>query len=257
MPTFKLTLAYDGTDFSGWQAQPGQRTVQGALQDAWQEITGETVRVTATSRTDAGVHALGQVVGVESQTQLPPERLLGGLNAKLPDDAVVLSVESAREGFHATHDAVGKRYRYQIHNDRRRPLLDRHQVWHIPQSLDVEAMHSAGQLLVGKHDFASFQSTGSPRDSTVRTITDVEVGQGGSEYPARVWVDVSGDGFLYNMVRNIVGTLVDVGAGRRPIVWVSEVLAARDRRAAGQTAPPQGLFLVEVKFDLEFNYKDD
>ncbi|MGI9428150.1 MAG: tRNA pseudouridine synthase A, partial [Bythopirellula sp.] len=166
MPTFKLTLAYDGTEFSGWQAQPGRRTVQGVLEAAWQDITGETVRVTATSRTDAGVHAWGQVVGVETQTELPAERILGGINAKLPDDVVLRSVESVREGFHATRDAVGKRYRYQLHNDRLRPLLDRHLVWHIPQVLDVAAMHRAGQLLVGKHDFVSLQSTGSPREST-------------------------------------------------------------------------------------------
>lgn len=247
MVTYKLTLAYDGTDFSGWQAQPGRRTVQGVLEAAWHEITGESVRVTATSRTDAGVHALGQVVGVETQSQLPPERLLGGINAKLPNDVVLRSVEIARAGFHATHDAVGKRYRYQLHNDRLRPLLDRHVVWHVPQPLDVEAMQRAGQLLVGEHDFASFQSTGSPRDSTVRTITALEVGQGGSDEPARVWIEVAGNGFLYNMVRNIVGTLVDVGAGRRPAEWVGEVLAARDRQAAGQTAPPQGLMLLEVE----------
>ena len=254
MPTFKLTLAYDGTNFSGWQAQPGRRTVQGVLQTAWQEITGEQVRVTATSRTDAGVHALGQVVGVVTQSALPPERLLGGLNAKLPEDVIVLAVEPAPDDFHATHDAVGKRYRYQIHNSRLRPLLDRHLVWHIPQSLDAAAMHGPGQLLVGTHDFASFQSTGSPRDSTVRTITAVEVrrdeaGQGGGEKAARIQIEVSGDGFLYNMVRNIVGTLVDVGAGRQPESWIREVLAARDRQAAGQTAPAQGLMLVEVKFE--------
>lgn len=248
MPIFKLILSYDGTDFSGWQAQPGQRTVQGALREAWQAITGESVRMTATSRTDAGVHALGQVVGIESQTELTPFRLLGGLNAKLPDDVVLRSIEPAHDGFHATHDAVGKRYRYQLHNDRRRPLLDRHLVWHIPQPLDVASMQAAGQILVGKHDFASFQSTGSPRDSTVRTITAVNIGQGGTDEPARVWIEVEGDGFLYNMVRNIVGTLIDVGAGRRPVEWVSEVVAAHDRKAAGQTAPPQGLMLMEVKF---------
>ena len=251
MPTFKLTLSYDGTDFSGWQAQPGRRTVQGVLREAWQAITGETVRMTATSRTDAGVHALGQVVGIETQSQLPAEQLLRGLNAKLPFDVVLRSVEEVAEGFHATHDAVGKRYRYLLHNERRRPLFDRHLVWHLPKRLDVEAMQRAGGVLVGKHDFASFQSTGSPRDCTVRTITAVEIGRGGADDPARVWIDISGDGFLYNMVRNIVGTLVDVGAGRRPSEWMSEVLAACDRRAAGQTAPAQGLMLVEVRMKGE------
>ena len=164
MAFYKLTLAYDGTDFSGWQAQPERRTVQGVLTNAWQEITGETVRMTATSRTDAGVHALGQVVGVETQSELTPERLLGGVNAKLPEDVLLLAVEPARDGFRATHDAVGKRYRYQIHSSRQRPLLDRRYVWHVPQELDTEAMQQAAQHWIGKHDFASFQSTGSPRE---------------------------------------------------------------------------------------------
>jgi len=246
MPTFKLILAYDGSEFSGWQAQPGRRTVQGVLRNAWHEITGETVRMTATSRTDAGVHALGQVVGIESQSELTPARLLGGINAKLPDDVVLRSVETARDSFHATHDAVSKRYRYQLHNDRQRPLLDRHVVWHIPRPLDLAAMQRAGQRLVGKHDFASFQSAGSPRDSTVRTITAVAVGRSKTDGPARVSIEVAGDGFLYNMVRNIVGTLIDVGSGRRSAASISEVLAARDRQAAGQTAPPQGLVLLHV-----------
>lgn len=248
MPTYKLTLAYDGTEFSGWQAQPERRTVQGVLQSAWTTITGEQPRMTATSRTDAGVHAEGQVVGISTASELPPERLLGGINAKLPDDVVLRAIELVSDNFHATHDAIGKRYRYRLHNSRLRPLFDRHLVWHMPQPLDVKAMREAGQLLVGKHDFASFQSTGSPRDCTVRTITAVDVGQGGADDAERVWIDVSGDGFLYNMVRNIVGTLVDVGAGRRKPEWISEVIAACDRRAAGQTAPPQGLMLMEVHF---------
>ena len=248
MPTYKLTLAYDGTEFSGWQAQPERRTVQGVLQNAWQEITGESVRMTATSRTDAGVHAQGQVVGIQTASELTAERLLGGINAKLPEDVVLRSVELVSDDFHATHHATGKRYRYRIHNSRLRPLHNRHLVWHIPQALDVQAMEKAGQLLVGKHDFASFQSTGSPRDCTVRTITDVRVGQGGAKEDDLIWIDVSGDGFLYNMVRNIVGTLVDVGAGRRPVEWMSEVITASDRQAAGQTAPAQGLMLMEVHF---------
>lgn len=248
MPTYKLTLAYDGTEFSGWQAQPERRTVQGVLQSAWATITGEQPRMTATSRTDAGVHAEGQVVGISTESELPTERLLGGINAKLPDDVILRAVEFVNDSFHATHDAIGKRYRYRLHNSRLRPLFDRHLVWHMPQPLDVNAMREAGQLLVGKHDFASFQSTGSPRDCTVRTITAVDIGQGGADEVEQIWIDVSGDGFLYNMVRNIVGTLVDVGTGRRKPEWISEVIAACDRRAAGQTAPPQGLMLMEVHF---------
>lgn len=248
MATYKLTVAYDGTEFCGWQAQPGQRTVQETVEAAWLAITGEQVRVTSTSRTDSGVHARGQVVGVETASQLPAAKILTGLNAKLPEDVLVVSIENAPTGFHATYDAIGKRYRYQLHNDRRRPLFDLPYVWHVPQPLNIEAMQRAGQALVGTHDFASFQSAGSERESTVRTIFTVDVLQGRGEDLAQVWIEVEGDGFLYNMVRVIVGTLVDIGLGRKPESWATEVLAAVDRQVAGQTAPPQGLFLLYVNY---------
>ncbi len=248
MANFKLTLAYDGTDFSGWQAQPGQRTVQGALERAWREITGETIRVTAASRTDAGVHALGQVVGVHSESRLSAAELFGGINAKLPLDVVLMHIEVAPPEFHATHDARRKRYRYQIHNDRRRPLFERGRVWHVPQPLDAEAMHRAGQSLVGEHDFASFQSTGSERESTVRTLFAVEVTREAGKQAAGVRIEVEGDGFLYNMVRIIAGTLVEVGVGKRDEHSLGAVLAACDRRSAGKTAPPQGLLLLRVEY---------
>lgn len=256
MPLLKLTLAYDGTDFSGWQAQPGRRTVQGELQRAWQEITGEAVRLHAAGRTDAGVHAAGQVVSLESATRIEPDALVLALNAKLPDDVAVRVVELAVDGFHATHHAQRKRYRYTIYNDRRRPVFARRYAWHIPAPLDVPAMHAAGQHLVGTRDFVSFQSTGSERESTVRTIFALEVrpleaGQGRAgeeERGSLIAIDVEGDGFLYNMVRAIAGTLVEVGRGRRPLAWASEVVAARDRTAAGQTAPPHGLCLLTVTY---------
>ncbi len=249
MATFKLTLAYDGTDFCGWQSQPGQRTVQGELETAWREITGEAVRVTATSRTDSGVHALGQVVGVQSESRLSATELFGGINAKLPSDILLVNLKEASPDFHATRDARRKRYRYQIHNDRHRPLFDRSRVWHIPQPLDAGAMHRAGQALVGTHDFASLQSTGSPRESTVRTIFAVDVTRGSGELSPQVRIEVEGDGFLYNMVRIIAGTLAEVGVGRRDEDSLSEVLAACDRSRAGKTAPPQGLVLLRVDFE--------
>lgn len=243
----KLTVAYDGTAYSGWQIQPNLPTVQGTLAEAWQAITGEAITLTASGRTDAGVHALGQVVGLATASNLPPERLRQGLNAKLPDDIVVLSVEAAPANFHATHDALQKLYRYQIHNSRVRPLLDRRYRWHLPQPLDVAAMQAAAALLVGRHDFASFETTGSERSSTVRTLSHVGVGQGG---PAgtEIDIDVCGDGFLYNMVRGIAGTLVEVGRGAREPEWTTEVLAARDRRAAGPNAPALGLVLMRVDY---------
>jgi tRNA pseudouridine38-40 synthase len=246
MPTFKLIIAYDGTNFSGWQFQPNRRTVQGAVEDAWRQITSEEVSVSASSRTDAGVHALGQTVGVESDTHLTADQVFRALNATLPHDVIVKHVEEAPPGFHATRDANGKRYRYSISNSRSRPLFERNYVWHVPKPLDVEVMNRAGQLLVGTHDFMSFQSAGSERESTVRTITAIEVRRNIGELESRVEIDVEGDGFLYNMVRIIAGSLVDVGAGRRDERWLADALVARDRRVAGRTAPPQGLCLLKV-----------
>ena len=248
MPTFKLIIAYDGTKFSGWQFQPDRRTVQGAVQTAWEQITREVVQVSATSRTDAGVHAMGQTVGVNSGTHLDTTQLYSAINAKLPADVVLVSIEEVAAGFHATYDALGKRYRYSIHNERTRPLFNRDFVWHVPQQLDAELMHRAGQALVGTHDFASFQAAGSERESTVRTISAIEVRRGIGELASRIEIDVEGDGFLYNMVRIIAGSLVDVGVGRRDKQWLADALGACDRRAAGQTAPPQGLCLLHVYY---------
>jgi len=246
MPTrwLKLTVAYDGSSYSGWQVQPSEPTVQEAVETAWHEITRETIRVMAAGRTDAGVHALGQVVGVATDSQLATEELQRGLNAVLPEDVAVVAVEEAPENFHATYDAKRKIYRYQIHNGRTPDIFNRHYVWHYPQPLDAERMHVAAQALVGKHDFSSFESAGSERPDSVRTLFAVNVARDAD----RLAAEVSGDGFLYNMVRAIVGTLVEVGKGSRDVTWVAEVLAARDRSRAGQTAPPQGLFLVRVEY---------
>lgn len=248
---WKLTVAYDGTDFAGWQIQPERQTVQGVMESVWQEITGEQTRLTASGRTDAGVHAAAQVVGVMTRSGLSACQLLSALNAKLPDGVAVLKVEPAPEGFHATHDAVRKLYRYSIHNSRVPPVMDRHMVWHVPKLLDADAMHRAGQRLVGRHDFSSFAAAKSRTDSMVRTIDAIEVSRGSGAKSERITVDVEGEGFLHNMVRIIVGTLGWVGQGSRPEAWVSEVLAARDRTAAGRTAPAQGLSLVRVDYGGE------
>lgn len=240
----RLTVGYDGTNFAGWQAQPNRRTVQQALEDAWRQITGEEPDLTASGRTDAGVHALGQVVGVQTASEAAAESLARGLNAVLPRDVVVLEAREAPRGFHATYDSLNKTYRYQIHNGRARPLFDRDYVWHVHKPLDVEAMGRAGQGLLGRRDFASFETAGSERTSTVRTVLALDTVRNGD----RVDITVTGDGFLYNMVRAIAGTLVEVGRGAQDPAWVAEVLAARDRRAAGPNAPPQGLVLVEVRY---------
>jgi tRNA pseudouridine38-40 synthase len=240
----KLTVAYDGTAYAGWQIQPAEPTVQAVVETAWHQITREQLRVLAAGRTDAGVHALGQVVSVASESPLACDDLQRALNAVLPADVAVVAVEEAPENFHATYDAKQKTYRYQIHNGRTPDVFNRRYAWHYPQPLDSVAMHAAAQALVGKHDFASFESAGSERPDSIRTLFAVDVTRGGD----RITIEVSGDGFLYNMVRAIVGTLIEVGKGSRDADWVAEVLAARDRRGAGQTAPPHGLFLLRVDY---------
>jgi tRNA pseudouridine38-40 synthase len=249
MRTFKLTLAYDGTDFAGWQRQPAIRTVQGELETAIARITGERPKCVASGRTDAGVHALGQVVSFMSPTYLDPTVLAKALNAELPEDMLVFEISEAPLGFHALRDAVRKRYRYIIEDGRLRDLFERKYVWHVWQRLDVEAMAEAARPLVGTHDFASFETAGSPRLTTVRTVLDLVVERRTGERTQRIVIEVEADGFLYNMVRNFVGTLVAVGKGRGGVGWPAEVLALRDRTQAGMTAPPQGLFLVGVEYD--------
>ena len=249
MRWLKITLAYDGRAYAGWQVQPDEPTVQAALELAWNEITGERLRLTAAGRTDSGVHALGQVAAVSTNSRLPNDELVQALNAKLPADVAVLSVQDAPQEFHATYDAQRKTYRYHIHNGRIRNVFDREFSWHYPQPLDVPAMHQAGQALVGRHDFSSFQSAGSPRPDSVRTIHALAVQRGSGESEEQISVEITGDGFLYNMVRSIVGTLVQVGKGAHAAQWVADVLQAQDRKAAGPTAPAHGLFLVSVEYD--------
>ncbi len=253
MRWLKLTVAYDGTDYAGWQWQPNDPTVQGKLRQAWHSITGEEQKLPGSGRTDAGVHAWGQVFSAETATTIVTEQIPRALNAKLPDDIVVLAAEEAPVGFHATYDALRKTYRYQIHNSRIRPLFDRDFLWHIPtRPLDVEAMRVGGQYLLGRHDFAAFESTGSERATTVRTILDLRVEQHDAPNSKlkgeRIDITVTGDGFLYNMVRTIAGTLVEVGRRNFEPSWIGEVIASRDRNQAGMTAPAQGLVLMSVEY---------
>lgn len=253
MRTFKLTLAYDGTDFAGWQWQPNRRTVQDELQKTLCRITQEEIKCAASGRTDAGVHALGQVVSFDAETKIEPAVLAKALNAELPEDILVFTVTEAPPRFHAQRDAIRKRYRYVVQDGRLPDLFARQYVWHVYQRLDADAMQQAARPLVGTHDFASFQTSGSQRLSTVRTIYDVLVERRQAEFTDRIVIEVEADGFLYNMVRNIAGTLVAVGKGKQPISFPADALAKRDRQAAGMTAPPQGLFLVGVEYGAESN----
>src|SRR6476659_7035390 len=249
MPTFRLTLAYDGTNFAGWQRQPKKRTIQEELEAALGRVTTWRPICFASGRTDAGVHALGQVVSFDSATRLEPAEITKALNAELPDDMHVFAVERAPDGFHAQKDAVRKRYRYLLEDGRTRDLFARNYLWHIFQRLDVEAMQAGANTLLGTHDFISYEGAGSSRLTTERTIFDLVVERRPSELTDRIAIEVEADGFLYNMVRKIVGTLVQIGKGKEAIDWPAKVLALRDRRKTGMTAPAQGLYLVGVQYE--------
>jgi tRNA pseudouridine38-40 synthase len=245
MRNIKLTLCYDGADFHGWQRQPGLRTVQGVLEDAIESLTQVRSSATASGRTDAGVHALGQVAHFFTASEHRPEIFHKALNALLPGDLRVLSVADMPQAFHATLDARSKRYRYVIDNGAVANPFQRRYVWHVFHHLDAASMRRAGGFLVGRHDFRSFETDWPNRTSSVRTILDLDV----ARTENMVSIEVEADGFLYNMVRAIAGTLVLVGAGKRPESWVEQVLHAGSRVEAGPTAPPQGLFLVKVRYE--------
>ncbi len=240
----RLTIAYDGTDFHGWQRQPGLRTVQGELEAVVWRVVRHPADVVGASRTDAGVHARGQCAQLVTDSAIPDENLLRAINHRLPADLTIVRITRVRDDFDAIRSAVGKLYRYRIYNTPRSPVVDLVQrcTWHVPFRLDIAAMRAAAAGLVGRHDFSSFASAGCTRENKIRSVHEVSIRLSGPE----ISIDVAGDGFLYNQVRNMVGTLVEVGRGHWGPGRVAEILAGRDRRLAGPTAPPQGLCLEQV-----------
>ena len=245
--TIALTLAYEGSEFAGWQRQPGKRTVQGILEEVLALIDERPVTAIAAGRTDAGVHARGQVVSAEVRNQLPSHVLIRAINVRLPDDVRVVSVVEAAPGFDARRDARAKVYRYTIALGADPGPFVRRVVWHIPQRLNVAAMQEAAARLVGEHDFAAFQAAGGDVKRSVRRLSkSVLIDEPGSPHYLRY--EVAGSGFLRHMVRNIVGTLVDIGKHRWPPEEIAAILASRSRQRAGKTAPPQGLVLVRVLY---------
>ena len=241
---FKLTIHYDGTAYHGWARQPGMPTIQRTIEAAFEKLTGHTVEVIGSSRTDAGVHALGQVGhAVLDNCPIPTENFQHALNNLLPDDIFIADVQEVPNDFDAISDTVEKRYDYLINTNPIRPVLTRNQ-WHRPGQLDAGKMSTAAEQLIGKHDFKSFASAADQRESSVRTITLCQVEQDGDV----IKISVAADGFLYNMVRNIVGTLVEIGRGRWQPEHIEEILAAKDRNAAGPIAPACGLCLMKIDY---------
>lgn len=243
----KLTVAYDGTRFHGFQRQAGHKlpTVQEALEEAWRRLTGEAVKATGAGRTDAGVHALGQVVNIRTQVaSIPAERVPYAFNSVLPKDVAVLECVEVPLAFHARFDARWKRYEYRVLNRAFPSPVERLYTYHVSHPLDVEAMQEGARLLLGTHDFSAFSGSEAKGRSPVRTVSRCDVWRDGE----KVHFAVEGDGFLYRMVRTIVGTLLQVGLGKKEPGWVGEVLASRDRAEAGPTVPACGLYLVEVGY---------
>lgn len=246
MQMIRLTIAYDGGDFHGWQIQPNGRSVQAELEAAIQRLTGESVRLRGAGRTDAGVHARGQVAAFSTASGIPLDAWRAALNSRLPKDVAILSACAARPDFDPRRHALRKLYRYTIHADPVRPVLERRTRWHWKGRLDVAAMRAAAARLLGEHDFASFanQECAKLGKHTVRTVDAITIDHG----PPCLTISVEGRSFLYNMVRNIVGTLVDVGAGRFAPAEMDRILAARDRQQAGQGAPAHGLCLEWIQY---------
>ena len=244
---FMLVLEYDGTAYCGWQRQINGPSVQQVLEEALARLTGERIAVTGSSRTDAGVHAMGLCAHFDSATRIPPDKLAFALNTMLPPDVRIRRSCAAPEGFHARYSACGKVYRYTFFNDRHDCAIGRQYAAHVPLRLDEGRMHEEAQALCGTHDFAAFAASGSVASSTVRTIYRAQVRRCGDE----VTLLVLGDGFLYNMVRIIAGTLMEVGTGRREPGAIARAIETGDRLALGQTAPARGLTLMRVLYGGE------
>lgn len=244
MRNIKLLLEYEGTAYVGWQRQAQPNSIQQALEEAIARITGAHVSITGASRTDAGVHARGQVANFMTSSSLSIEKLRDALNAVLPPDIGVLEAAEAAEDFNARFAAKSKAYEYTIWNRPTRPVLSRLFCWHVHKPLGVEKMSAAARLLLGTHDFACFASANTDRVTSVRTMTEAGV----SEKEGIITVSLEGNGFLYNMVRAVTGTLVEVGRGKLSIEGFGEILASRDRARAGRTAPARGLCLVRVEY---------
>lgn len=245
MRNIKIIIEYDGKDWGGWQKQPNKLNIQGEIERAIEEITGEKVQLIASGRTDAGVHALAQVANFKIEKDIPVEKIPYALNSKLKKYIRIKSAEEVDEKFHSRYTCKRKTYKYIINNSLQGTAIYRNLQYHFPEKLDEEKMNKGIKYLIGEHDFKSFKASGTSSKSSVRIIYDANVKREGEI----VTIELTGNGFLYNMVRIIAGTLVDVGIGKIKPEDVKTILEAKDRLKAGKTLPPTGLYLVDVKYE--------
>jgi len=245
MKNFKLVIEYDGTRFCGWQRQKDDLTVQDVIEKALFTMTKQKINLIGSGRTDAGVHALGQVANFKCDTRLTPSVFEKGLNSLLPEDIVIRSCEWADIEFHARFHVKSKAYRYYILNQPCSRAIGRQYMWHVRRPLDIQAMKKGSRYFVGIHDFKAFEGSGSPRAHTVRQVTTARISM---EKDGKIIFDIESNGFLRFMVRNIVGTLVAIGMGKMVPEGIPEIIISRDRSKAGPTAPAQGLFLISVNY---------
>lgn len=246
MRNIKLVIEYDGKDFNGWQKQPTKLNIQGEIEKAIKQITGEDVDLTASGRTDAGVHALGQVANFKTNSNIAIEKIPIALNSNLKKSIVIKSAEEVEERFHSRLNCKRKTYRYVINNSKYGTAIYRNLETHIPIKLNIQKMQEAVKYFEGEHDFKAFKASGTSSKSSVRTIYKAEVIDVGNE---RIYIELTGNGFLYNMVRIISGTLVEVGMGKIAPEEIKTIIESQKRENAGKTLPPQGLYLVNVEYE--------
>lgn len=244
MKNIKLTIEYDGTNYFGWQVQPEFSSIQEEIERAIKKLTKEDIDLIGAGRTDRGVHARGQVANFMTNSSIPPEKFSYAINKYLPQDISIVKSEEVDINFHSRYDAVGKEYRYLIYNNYTRSSLLRNYTYHVPYKLDLKKMDIAKDFFLGTHDFSAFMSTGSSVEDTVRTVYAVSL----SLRDNIICFKVQGNGFLYNMVRIMVGTLIDIGSGKIEPESISSILESKDRKRAGHTAKPQGLYLEKVYY---------
>ena len=245
MRNIKLTIEYDGTSYAGWQCQRNQKTVQGEIEKALRKILGEKTRLNASGRTDAGVHAKAQAANFKTSSKLAPQRLRKALNSILPEDIAIKECSEVLPGFNARFDAKSKVYRYAIYSGPSKIAINRQYICRLPYNLDIGLMKKEAKALIGRKNFKSFHASGRRIDNFTRNIKRIDIKKNRDKF---IYIDIEANGFLYNMVRNIVGTLVDVGRGKRAQGSTKKILLSKNRRNAGPTMPAKGLCLIEVKY---------